>query len=90
MFNLSFQMWNRPLCSFNLTLEEENKNALQMLTANKPGSRQMHVCTFHRRARRPFLARNNCHAERKPELAPAEGHVLRSTQEFLHETRQQK
>lgn len=83
-------MWNRPPCSFNLTLEEENKNALQMHTANKPGSRQMHVCTFHRRARRPFLARNNCHAERKPELAPAKGHVLRSTQEFLHETRQQK
>lgn len=60
-----------PPCSFNLTLVEENKNALRMHTVNKPGSCQMHVCTFHRRARRPFLERNNCHAERKPELAPA-------------------
>lgn len=39
----------------------------------------MHVCIFHRRARRPFLARDNCHAKRKPELDPAKGHVLRST-----------
>ena len=71
---------------FQSDIWREKQEFIANAHCNKPGSRQMHVCIFHRRARRPFLARNNCHAERKPELDPAKGHMLQSTQQSLHET----